>query len=72
MMIAVLAAVDVALWDIKGKAENKPIYELLGGVSGAPIVPYSSLYSRSARRSRRRSRGTRTRWRSHASSASER
>lgn len=44
MMIAVLAAVDVALWDIKGKVENKPIYELLGGVSGAPIVPYSSLY----------------------------
>ena len=44
MMIAVLAAVDVALWDIKGKVENKPIYELLGGASGAPIVPYSSLY----------------------------
>jgi L-alanine-DL-glutamate epimerase-like enolase superfamily enzyme len=45
LMIAVLAAIDVALWDIKGKAENKPIYELLGGASGAPIVPYSSLYS---------------------------
>ena len=44
MMIAVLAALDVALWDIKGKAENKPIYELLGGASGAPVVAYSSLY----------------------------
>ena len=42
--VAVLAAIDVALWDLKGKAENKPIYELLGGASGAPIVPYSSLY----------------------------
>lgn len=45
MMIAVLAAIDVALWDIKGKAEGKPIYELLGGASGAPVIPYSSLYS---------------------------
>jgi L-alanine-DL-glutamate epimerase-like enolase superfamily enzyme len=45
MMAAVLAAIDVALWDIKGKAENKPVYELLGGASGAPVVPYSSLYS---------------------------
>ena len=42
--VAVLAAIDVALWDIKGKAENKPMYELLGGASGAPIRPYSSLY----------------------------
>lgn len=45
MMIAVLAAIDVALWDIKGKVEGKPIYELLGGASGAPVVAYSSLYS---------------------------
>ncbi|MEM2029299.1 MAG: mandelate racemase/muconate lactonizing enzyme family protein [Candidatus Bathyarchaeia archaeon] len=26
-----LSAVNIALWDIKGKAEGKPIYELLGG-----------------------------------------
>lgn len=45
MVIAVLAAIDVALWDIKGKVEGKPIYELLGGASGAAVVPYSSLYS---------------------------
>jgi L-rhamnonate dehydratase len=42
--VAALAAIDVALWDIKGKAENKPVYELLGGATGAPIRPYSSLY----------------------------
>src|SRR5207245_10126038 len=42
--VAVLAAIDVALWDLKGKAENTPIYELLGGSSGQPIRPYSSLY----------------------------
>jgi L-alanine-DL-glutamate epimerase-like enolase superfamily enzyme len=29
--IKVLAAIDIALWDIKGKALNVPAYELLGG-----------------------------------------
>ena len=42
--VAVLAAIDVALWDIKGKAENAPIHQLLGGATGEPIRPYSSLY----------------------------
>ena len=44
LLVAVLAAIDVALWDIKGKAEGKPIYELLGGASGSPVVPYATIY----------------------------
>src|SRR4051794_12647283 len=44
LLVAVLAAIDVALWDIKGKAEGKPVYELLGGASGSPVVPYATIY----------------------------
>ena len=35
------SAVDVALWDIVGKAQGKPVYELLGG-HAKPIDLYCS------------------------------
>jgi L-alanine-DL-glutamate epimerase-like enolase superfamily enzyme len=37
-----LGALDLALWDIKGKALGVPIYELLGGLSRDHIECYST------------------------------
>lgn len=38
--MAAIGAVDVALWDIKGKALNVPVYELLGGRSRNGVLVY--------------------------------
>jgi L-alanine-DL-glutamate epimerase-like enolase superfamily enzyme len=42
-VIHAMGALEMALWDIKGKAEGKPVYELLGGLLQPSIVPYASL-----------------------------
>ncbi len=36
-----LAAIDIALWDIRGKVAGQPIWRLLGG-AGAPVPTYAS------------------------------
>jgi len=38
--MAAIAAVDTALWDIKGKALDAPVYQLLGGASRESVMVY--------------------------------
>ena len=39
-----LSGIDIALWDILGKAENKSIAELLGGLKIESLTAYASLF----------------------------
>lgn len=43
ILSAALAAVDIALWDLKGKVLGRPIYELLGGAWRQRLPLYSSI-----------------------------
>ena len=41
--IAAMAGVDLALWDIKGKAHNEPVWRLLGGRHHDRVPAYASI-----------------------------
>jgi L-rhamnonate dehydratase len=46
-VIAAISALDIALWDIKGKAMNQPVFMLMGGRTKENIETYySRLYTR--------------------------
>ncbi len=42
-VMAAIGAIDIALWDIKGKAYGKPVYELLGGPTRDKVRLYTHL-----------------------------
>lgn len=43
-LIGVLSGLEIALWDIKGKALGKPVYELLGGQVHEKLRTYTYIY----------------------------
>lgn len=43
-LLAILSAIEMACWDIIGKALNRPIYDLLGGQVHERLRTYSYLY----------------------------
>src|SRR5690606_17516604 len=38
-----VGAIDMALWDLRGKLEGKPVHALLGAQAQAKVTPYASL-----------------------------
>ncbi len=40
--VSVLNGIEAALWDLKGKLENKPVYELLGGCRHERLPAYAT------------------------------
>lgn len=42
VIFAGMSAIDIALWDIKGKALNTPVYQLLGGKTNNRLRTYAS------------------------------
>ena len=44
LVMHAIGGVDIALWDIRGKAEGKPVGELLGGIRHSRVPAYGTIY----------------------------
>ena len=44
ILMSALSAIDIALWDIKGKALGVPVYELLGGKCRDKVRSYEACF----------------------------
>ncbi|MEP7098640.1 MAG: mandelate racemase/muconate lactonizing enzyme family protein [Dokdonella sp.] len=45
-VVAAISAIDIALWDIAGKARGVPIHQLLGGAFRSRVEPYATGFYR--------------------------
>ena len=44
LLSAAISAIDIALWDIKGKALKRPVYELIGGLYRDKVLTYNHIH----------------------------
>lgn len=45
-VISAISAVDIAMWDLMGKATGKPVHKLLGGAFRQQVQPYATGFYR--------------------------
>lgn len=48
-MMGIVSGLEMACWDIIGKAADKPVYELLGGIVNERLRSYTYLYPKNAK-----------------------
>ena len=42
LAISAISGIDIALWDIMGRAVNKPVHKLIGGAYRSEVIPYAT------------------------------